>query len=117
MKAWMVEYDGCYTIVFAETRNKARVLGLKTDAALGSPGWGPANYIELDVWRRRDADHLYRGEPEINYDDPEVREWFIEKCRVTDWWFREEMCSECAYEDDCPKLKSWMEEDEDNDGR
>ena len=57
MKAWIV-YDSegcCATIVFAETRGKARSVALHTDVC------EEMRFIDISPKRIKDADNLYHG--------------------------------------------------------
>ena len=66
-QVWDVNGDGCSTIVFAESRNLAKV------AALSCECCEEASYIDIRCTRRKDMDRLYRGETEFNWYDPEIR--------------------------------------------
>lgn len=67
MKAWLVrERDSEYaTVVFAETRGKARSLAMATDAC------EDAGFCDIDVSRRPNMDKYYKkGKKEMDwYDD------------------------------------------------
>ena len=71
MKAWKVadkwSYEGFSTVVFAETRNKAKALALATDAC------EDAQYIDIEVHRMPELDCEYRGHFEMEWDDPQDR--------------------------------------------
>lgn len=55
MKAWLVRQkdEFCATVVFAETRGKARALALLTDAC------EDADWLDIDVYRRPNLDKYY----------------------------------------------------------
>lgn len=65
-KAW-VEYGEGSTIVFAETRNEAKVIALSCDCC------EDANYIDVCIRRVKELDHLYKGHSEIDWYDNETR--------------------------------------------
>ena len=71
MKAWYVydktNPDMWMTVVFAETRNKARYLAQSTDAC------EYADYVDIIANRSPELDQYYCGLPEIDWHDPEMR--------------------------------------------
>ena len=67
MKAYEINtYEGS-TIVFAETRGKARTLAMHT--AIGED----VGFLELDVHRAPQFDSCYRGHHEMDWKDPKDR--------------------------------------------
>lgn len=67
MKAYEINtYEGS-TIVFAETRGKARTVAMHT--AIGED----VSFLELDLHRAPQFDNCYRGYPEMRWDDPKDR--------------------------------------------
>jgi len=69
MKAYEVYIDDGEgkTIVFAETRNKAKVIAMGCDCC------EDAKYTEICVRRMKDLDSLYKGRSEIDWYDRETR--------------------------------------------
>lgn len=70
-KAYKV-YDNenceCFsTVVFADSRNEAKVLALSTDAC------EDARYIDIRAERLRGADCLYKGSFEVDWYDEDTR--------------------------------------------
>ncbi len=65
IKAWKVEdldrYEGGCTVVFAETRGKAKIV------AQGTSACEDAEFTRIRCCRMPDADHLYHGEPEMDW--------------------------------------------------
>lgn len=60
--------DGDSTVVFAETRNKARVLAQKTTTCIDT------NYIDIDCYRAPCFDKYYRkGKVEMNWNSKNDR--------------------------------------------
>jgi len=84
------EKDGdCATIVFAENVTEAKLVAQVCDCC------EDARYIDIRVRRIPEADKLYRGFPEIEWYDPEIR---VALVRDFGW-----SCFEPSWEcDDCP---------------
>lgn len=100
-KAWVEHGEGS-TIVFAETRNEAKVIALSCDCC------EDARYIDIRVRRVPEADKLYKGKSEIDWYDPETRVVLV---RDFGW-----SCYDPSWEcDDCPAKPycHWHEQEED----
>ena len=98
-KAW-VDYGEGSTIVFAETRNQAKVIAMGCDCCEDAP------YTDIRVHRMKELDHLYQGKTEINWYDDETRLLLV---RDFGW-----ACAETSWECDgcnCKKYCSWHEEE------
>lgn len=100
-KAYRVcEKDGdCATIVFAENATQAKLVAQVTDCC------EDAKYIDIRVRRLPEADKLYRGFPEIEWYNPEIR---VALVRDFGW-----ACFEPSWEcDNCPAKPycHWHEE-------
>ena len=98
-KAW-VDYGEGSTIVFAETRNRAKVIAMGCDSCEDAP------YTDIRVKRMKELDHLYKGNSEMNWYDDETRLLFV---RDFGW-----ACIEPSWECDscnCKKYCSWNEEE------
>ena len=67
MKAYEINTDESSTIVFAETRGKARTVAMHT--AIGED----VGFLELDVHRAPQFDNCYRGHHEMDWKDPKDR--------------------------------------------
>ena len=95
MKAWVVSdlYDEYGTVVFAETRGKARSEALHTDTC------EEMRYIEIQPRRAKWADKMYRGLREMDWCDKDDRIFLVKN-----GW----SCVEPEYEDcqSCP-AKKW----------
>lgn len=65
-KAWIDDGEGS-TVVFAETRNKAKVIAMYCDCCEG------AKYAEICIRRMKGLDSLYKGRSEIDWYDHETR--------------------------------------------
>ena len=98
-KAW-VDYGEGSTVVFAETRNQAKVIALSCDCC------EDAKYTDIRVHRMDELDHLYQGKSEMNWYDDETRLLLV---RDFGW-----ACIEPSWECDscnCKKYCSWHEEE------
>lgn len=86
MKAYKVwdanNFEGCSTVVFAETARAAKVIAMSTEACVD------AEYIDIRVQRFPQMDEHYRGRNEIVWDDPEDRHALVSlgwSCLETSW--------------------------------
>lgn len=111
MKAYIVRDEKCSedycTVVFAETRGKARRAAMSTDAC------EDGEFIDIRATRVPELDSYYRGEYEMNWYDDNDR---IGMVRYAGMQCSYEMSdSECACED-CPAKEfcSRYEDREDN---
>ena len=109
MKAWLVRQkdEFCATVVFAETRGKARALALRTDACEG------ADWLDIDVHRSPNLDKYYvEGKREMD--------WFNKNDRIAlvkdggfvcdpDYWEMED-CDACSAKDYCDKCQERIRE-------
>ena len=101
MKAYNA-YDvngDCATIVFAENATRAKSIATLCDACEDSL------WVDIRVSREPSADRLYKGKPEIDWDDQEQR-----KVMVRDMGWR---CLEPSWECDTCEAKefcSWHQE-------
>lgn len=109
MKAWIVDdKDGdSSTVVFAETRGKARAVARWTD------GCEDMEFIEIRPRRFPDADKMYRGKREMDWYDPSDRRFLCEHgwyCFDYDY----DECRECPAADVCEQGKQKAEGEEDD---
>ena len=98
-KAW-VDYGEGSTVVFAETRNQAKVIALSCDCC------EVAKYTDIRVHRMNELDRLYKGKSEMDWYDGETRLLLV---RDFGW-----SCIEPSWECDscnCKKYCSWHEEE------
>lgn len=109
MKAWLVRQkdEFCATVVFAETRGKARALALLTDAC------EDADWLDIDVYRRPNLDKYY-------VDGKREMDWFNKNDRIAlvkdggfvcdpDYWEMED-CEVCSARDYCEKCQERIRE-------
>ena len=103
MKAYLIrEVNGIYdyaTVVFAETRNKAKMIGMNA-----GPFWGIGlDYIDIEAKRIPKLDKYYRGLNEMDWDNNEDRIAMVKDGNFS-----------CSYEfepDDCETCpaKQWCD--------
>ena len=112
MKAWRVsKKDDCYsTIVFAETRGKAKSLALATDCC------EYADFCDIEIRREKELDKYYReGKIEMDWENPLDRIALVKECgfHCDPDYFDFEDCSVCSAKEYCDYYKDRLEESED----
>ena len=109
MKAWLVKEkdEFCATVVFAETRGKARALALATECC------EDADFCDIEVRRKPQLDKYYvKGKKEMD--------WYNSKDRIAlvkdgnfvcdrDYWEFED-CDSCPAKEYCDLYKDTMTE-------
>lgn len=111
MKAYIVRDEKCYedycTVVFAETRGKARQAALRTDAC------EDAEFTDIRAIRVPELDAYYRGEEEMDWEDKNDR---IGMVRYADMRCSSEMnfnecgCEDCPAKEFCSRYDSMEDE-------
>ena len=100
MKAWLVrEKDKfCATVVFAETRGKAKSLALATDCC------EDADFCDIEVRREPQLDKYYvDGKKEMDWENPKDRIALVKECGFVcshDYWMYED-CDCCSAKEYC----------------
>lgn len=100
MKAWLVREkdEFCATVVFAETRGKAKALALHTETC------EDADFIYIEVHRVKEADKYYQpGKTELCWFNAEDRIAMVKDCGFTcdpDAHCAEE-CANCPAKEFC----------------
>lgn len=97
MKAYIVSdktsWEGCSTVVFAETRGKAKAIALNTDAC------EDVEYIDIECYRVPSLDKYYKkGKKEMDWEDKDDR---VALCKHG--WA---CIDECFEPENCP-AKKW----------
>ena len=110
-KAWLVREKGefCATVVFAETRGKARERAMHTDAC------EDVDFINIEVHRLKDADKYYKpGKSELDWFNSEDRVAMVKDCGFTciPDAHSAENCEVCPAKDLCDDYIG-MEDEED----
>ena len=110
-KAWLVREkdEFCATVVFAETRGKARVLAMHTDTC------EDANFLDIEVHRKPQMDKYYtEGKREMDWDNPQDRIALVKDCGFWCGWdaFGFEDCETCSAKEHCDHYKDYITEKE-----
>lgn len=113
MKAWLVrKRDEFYaTVVFAETRAKAKIAALSTGCC------EYANYIDIEARREPQLDKYYKvGKTEMEWDDSQDRIALVKECGFycAPDVFSPKECRECSAQEFCDKYAECTEEWSDN---
>ena len=105
LKAYRVQdldnFEGCSTVVFAESRNKARRLAMSTDAC----EYG--EYIRIRATRLPELDSEYRGHFEMDWYNDQDRMAMVSqgwRCSDPD---RDE-CVVCSCKEDCEDYQDYL---------
>lgn len=109
MKAWVVtdkdSYEGGSTVVFAETRGKAKLKAQRTNAC------EDADFTRITCRRMPDADKFYKGQDELSWYDEDARIFLV---RDHGW---ECIDGRDSYCDGCPAKQycgAWEDVDDDD---
>lgn len=111
MKAWLVRQEGEFraTIVFAETKGKARALAINTAAC------EDANFIDIEVRREPQMDKYYKeGKKEMDWFNSKDRIALVKDANfVCDIGYLQwEDCESCSAKDYCDRYQDhWESED------
>lgn len=98
MKAWKVstKYGDYATVVFAETRGKAKSIALYTDACCD------ANFCDIVVCRMKAMDKYYKdGKTEMDWENPDDRFILVKEFG---WYCVDSvipLCEKCSAKDYC----------------
>jgi len=108
MKAWLVREKDEFsaTVVFAETRGKAKSLATHTAAC------EDVDFIRIEVSRMPEADKYYReGKRELDWEDPADRIVLVKECGFCcdPDWFDWEDCAVCSASEYCDKYKDKLQ--------
>ncbi len=100
VKAWYVEdkysYERNMTVVFAETRGKAKSAALHTDVCSDS------RFMDIIATRCPEADKKYSpGKREMNWNNPKDRLFLINKCGFYCLDASKDYCGPCAFKRRC----------------
>ena len=108
MKAWLVrEKDGEYaTVVFAETRGKARAEAQATDAC------EDAHFCDIEVTRKPNMDKYYKdGKREMDWYNDAERLALVKECGFycVDMFIEE--CEDCPAKEYCDNYQDYLTEE------
>ncbi len=108
MKAWLVRIkdEFCATVVFAETRGKAKSLAMLTTAC------EDAGFCDIEVKREPQMDKYYvEGKKEMDWFDPKDRIALVKECGFhcdIEYWERKD-CVECPAKEYCGYYQDSLE--------
>lgn len=110
MKAWLVREKGEFgaTVVFAETRGKAKSYALRTE------DFEAADYCELEVSRVKKMDKYYvEGKKRMNWFDSKDRVALVKDCNfMCDREYLErEACPLCPAKEFCDDYQEYLNEE------
>ena len=113
MKAWLVRErdEFCATVVFAETRAKAKAMALYTECC------ETARYIDIEARREPQLDKYYKvGKAEMEWDDSQDRIALVKECGFCCSLdvFSPKECRECSAQEFCDQYAECTEEWSDN---
>lgn len=109
MKAWLVKDkdEFCATVVFAETRGKARALAMSTEAC------EDVDFCDIEVRRKPQMDKYYvEGKKEMDWFNSNDRIALVKDCGFVcdrDYWEPEE-CEDCPANEYCDQYKDYITE-------
>ena len=111
MKAWMVrgKYKFSASVVFAETRGKARALAKRTYCC------EDVRFTDIEVTRMKPADKYYKdGKWKLDWENPQDRIILVKECDfVCDWdYFDLDDCGMCSAKEYCDSYKDRIQEKE-----
>jgi hypothetical protein len=104
MKAWLVREkdEFCATVVFAETRGKAKAMALSTDCC------EDVDFCRIEVRRVPQIDKYYvDGKREMYWDTPNDRIALVKECGF--YCEYEEDCENCYAKEYCDKYQNYLE--------
>lgn len=111
MKAWLVREKEQFwsTVVFAETRGKAKSLALSTDCC------EDAKFTDIEVHRQSQLDKYYKdGKKEMDWDNPQDRIALVRDCNFRCEYM--ENCELCSAKEYCEDYQHYLESEvEEND--
>lgn len=106
MKAWIVrEKDEFHcTVVFAESRNKAKVAAMSTDCC------GDVEYTRIEAKRFPVADSQYKGQYEMDWYDPKDRLFLVKEGGFNCEEVNPPCCAKCSAKEYCDTYQDTLEE-------
>ena len=107
MKAWLVKVkdEFCATVVFAETRGKARSIAMHTDAC------EDVDFCDIEVRRLPHIDKYYKeGKTELDWLDNKDRIILFNECDFRCEYTDIDLCEKCPVKEYCEDYEFYMEE-------
>lgn len=108
MKAWKIDnpYENDSTVVFAETRGKAKVIAQRTDTC------EDVDFTKIIIHRFKEADSQYRGNSEMDWFDHDDKMFLLSH----GWYCSDDIeyddCKNCEDKELCSRWKDIMLERE-----
>lgn len=112
MKAWLVRVkdESCATVVFAETRGKAKSVALHTDCC------EDADFCDIEVCRYPHMDKYYKeGKKEMDWEDPKDRIALVKECSFQCEYVEPFWCDDCSAKEYCDTYIDYKSEQEEID--
>lgn len=109
MKAWLArdKYEFCATVVFAETRGKAKVIAMHTESCEDT------DFIDIEVRRKPQMDKYYtEGKKEMDWFNSKDRIALVKDCGFycdEEYW-EEEDCEVCSAKEYCDIYRERLRE-------
>ncbi len=106
MKAWLVRVrdENWCTVVFAESRGKARAAALSTDCC------EDADFTDIEARRLPIADSQYNGRTEMDWDDPKDRLFLVKEAGFYCEYVEPYNCEKCSAKEYCDLYQDSLEE-------
>ena len=107
MKAWLVKDKNEFraTVVFAETRGKARAIAMHTDAC------EDVDFCDIEVRREPQIDKYYKeGKVEMDWWDDKDRTFLVKECGFRCEHVEEWVCDKCPAKEYCEPYQDYKEE-------
>lgn len=109
MKAWLVKDKDEFsaTVVFAETRGKARALAMHTEVC------EDVDFCNIQVKRKPQMDKYYtEGKKEMDWFDSKDRIALVSECGFQCEYVEPYMCQDCPAKDICEDYQEYLTEEE-----
>ena len=108
MKAWIVKAkdEFCATVVFAETRGKARSIAMCTDAC------EDVAFCDIEAHRVPQVDKYYKeGKTEMDWYDDKDRVALVKDCNFFCEYIEESICKSCSAKEYCDNYIDYINEE------
>lgn len=97
----------CATVVFAETRGKAKSAAMLTDCC------GDADFLDIEVYRLPHMDKYYKpGKIEMDWFDPQDRIALVKDAGFYCEYIELPECKECPAQEYCEQYQEYKKEAE-----
>lgn len=107
MKAWVVSIKDNFeaTVVFAETRGRAKSLALSTDAC------EDAEFCDIEIRRLPKMDKYYKkGKTEMSWDNQQDRLALVKECNFRCEYAEPDICEACLAREYCSAYEEYIDE-------